>query len=221
MIAIPLSLSLFAACTGNDPTPEPTEEPTPTPIPTEEAPGAWTKPKSPEVTSKLQKLFKKISDTTVGATYTPVAYIGSQQVNGTNYAFLCETSIAAPDSQDLYAIVLLYEDRDKNVTITDVIMSGVRTYTDMAMGGWNRAELPTVTKELSQKRKSALSEYFGASYAPVALLSTQSVSGMQYCIFCESGTITADPQAGYAFVYLYEDADGAAHISSILDFKGN
>jgi hypothetical protein len=44
---------------------------------------------------------------------------------------------------------------------------------------------------------------------------------MQYCIFCESGTVTADPQAGYAFVYLYEDTDGAAHISSILDFAGN
>ena len=100
-------------------------------------------------------------------------------------------------------------------------MSGVRTYTDLPMGGWSRAESPVVTKELSAELDAALSEVLGASFAPVALLSTQSASGMQYCIFCESGTVTADPQAGYAFVYLYEDTDGAAHISSILDFAGN
>ena len=210
-----------------EPTPEPTEEPPPepteepAPIPTEDVPGGWVKPKTPEVTSKLKKLFKQISDTTVGVSYTPVAYIGSQQVNGTNHAFLCETSIAAPDSQKLYAIVLLYEDRDKNVTLTDVIMSGVRTYTEMPVGGWNRAESPIVTKDLSKALQSALSEYVGASFAPVALLSTQPTSAMQYCVFCESGTVTADPHGGYAFVYLAVDADDTAHISTILDFMGN
>ena len=207
------------------PTPEPTEAPTPkpepTPLPTEEAPGAWVKPKSPAIGSSLKKLFQKISDSTIGVKYTPVAYIGSQQVNGTNHAFLCETSIAAPDSQNLYAIVCLYEDRSKNVTITDVLMSGVRTYTDSPMGGWTRVDDPAVSKDLASLLKSALKSLLGASYSPVALLSTQSGSGTNYCIFCESGSVTADPHAGYAFVYLFVDESGSARIGDIIGFDGN
>ncbi|MBQ1727640.1 MAG: hypothetical protein II039_09670 [Treponema sp.] len=142
-------------------------------------------------------------------------------MNGTNYAFLCETSIAAPDSQDLYAIVCLYEDSDKNVRITDVNLSEIRTYTDAAMGGWTRAKDPTVTKELKNMFNDALSGILGANYSPVALLSTQSGSGTNYCFFCESGKITGEPNASYAFVYIYRNADGEVSLSDILNFIGN
>ena len=77
--------------------------------------------------SKEYKSSSKISGSTLGANYTPVVYIGSQQVNGTNHAFLCEASLTAPDSMDTYAIVVLYEDFDHNVSISDIFMSGVRT----------------------------------------------------------------------------------------------
>ena len=117
--------------------------------------------------------------------------------------------------------MLLYEDRSKNVTITDVIMSGVRTYTDQPMGGWKRVDDPTVPKDLSSLLKNALKSRLGASYSPVALLSTQSGAGTNYCIFCESGSVTADPRAGYAFVYLFVDESGNARIGDIVGFDGN
>ena len=157
----------------------------------------------------------------IGVQYTPVAYIGSQQVNGTNYAFLCDTSIAAPDSPDVYAIVCLYADPDNNVQITDVIMSGVRTYTDMQMGGWAAEDDPAVTDDLKGMLQSALDGILGANYAPIALLSTQSASGTNYCFFCESGKITGEPNASYAFVYVYKDSGGTVSLSEILDYMGN
>ena len=129
--------------------------------------------------------------------------------------------MAAPDSQDLYAIVCLYEDADKNVRITDVIMSEVRTYTDSPMGGWTKSEDPTVTKERKTLFDNALKGILGANYTPIALLSTQSGSGTHYCFFCESGKITADPNAGYAFVYVYDGGNGEPIVSSILNFIGN
>lgn len=152
--------------------------------------------------------------------YTPVVLIGTQAVNGTNYAFLCETSIAAPGSQNLYAIVCLYEDGQKNVSITDVNMSGVRTYTDSPMGGWTKAPLPTMTKDLTAMVKTALSGVLGANYTPIALLSTQSGLGTNYCFLCESGKATADPNAGYAFIYVYDGGDGEPVLSQILDYSG-
>lgn len=157
----------------------------------------------------------------MGATYRPVAFIGSQKVNGTNYAVLCETSVAAPDSQDLYSIVILYENPDGKVSLTDVIMSGVRTYTSMGMGGWTNASDPKVTDEHKAMLKEALKAYVGASYAPIALLSTQSVTGTNYCFFCEANKVTADPLSEYAFVYLYVDESGNAVVTDIVNYYGN
>ena len=197
------------------PTPKPTKTPTPKPTATPKA-GAWKKPSSPKVTSKITKLFKNV--TTLGVSYTPVAFIASQQVSGTNYAVLCETVSSSSGSQSVYSLVILYEDNSGKASISDVISSDVRTYTDVPMGGWKRADDPTVSSKLSSKLSEALKGRLGASYSPVALLSTQTASGTNYCIFCEEGKVTADPKAEYAFVYLHEDADGTVSITDITDF---
>ena len=173
-----------------------------------------------EITGKLDKLFKKVSEKTVGVAYRPVALIGTQKVNGTNYAVLCETSMAAPGSQDLYAIVILYEDRDGKVTISDVNMSGVRTNTAMAMGGWTNASDPNVSDRQASMLKTAMKGMLGANFAPIALLSTQTASGTNYCFFCEAQSVSADPSSEYAFVYVYEDETGSASVTEILNFVG-
>lgn len=200
------------------PTPKPTKTPTPKPTktPTPKPAGAWKKASSPKITSKITKLFNKVSS--LGVSYTPAAFIGSQQVNGTNYAVLCETMSMSASSQSVYSLVILYEDNSGNVSITDVFSSEVRTYTDLPMGGWTRSEDPTVSSSLSKKLSNALKGRLGASYSPIALLSTQTASGTNYCFFCEEGKVTADPKAEYAFVYMHEDSDGTVSITDITDF---
>lgn len=39
---------------------------------------------------KVATAFANLGETIIGATYTPIAYIGSQIVNGTNHAVLAE-----------------------------------------------------------------------------------------------------------------------------------
>ncbi len=126
--------------------------------------------------------------------------------------------MSAPNSQDLYSIVYLYEDSKGKVIVTDIVMSEVRTYTDLAMGGWTTAEDSKVTDKQASMLSAALKKRLGATYSPIALLSTQSASGINYCFFCEAGKVTADPSAEYAFVYVNENGEGTAEVYEILDF---
>ena len=166
----------------------------------------------------MKKLFKKIADKTVGVRYNPVAYIGTQAVAGTNHAVLCETSMSAPGANDIYSIVVVYEDPDGNVKVTDVFMSEVRTYTAMPMGGWTTSEHAEITDGLKKVFEAATGSHLGIDLVPVALVSEQKASGTNYCFFCEKEKVTADPSKDYGFVYIYEDQDGNISVTDIIDF---
>ena len=45
----------------------------------------------------------------VGCVYKPIALLGTQIVAGTNYCFLCETTVVAPDAQPSYALVYVFD----------------------------------------------------------------------------------------------------------------
>ena len=45
----------------------------------------------------------------VGCVYKPIALLATQVVAGTNYCFLCETTVVAPDTQPSYALVYFYD----------------------------------------------------------------------------------------------------------------
>ena len=85
--------------------------------------GGWTPSADPAVTEELKALFDKGTETLTGASYIPVAYLGSQVVAGTNHAFLCQAVTAYPGSLDqapAYAMVYLYEDLSGNVSILSI-----------------------------------------------------------------------------------------------------
>lgn len=82
--------------------------------------GGWTPSADPAVTEELQAVFDKGIESLVGVGYTPVAYLGSQVVAGTNHVFLCQTTVVYPGAQPYYTIVYLYEDLQGNVTILNI-----------------------------------------------------------------------------------------------------
>lgn len=45
----------------------------------------------------------------VGCVYKPIALLATQVVAGTNYCFLCETTVVAPDAQPRYALVYVFD----------------------------------------------------------------------------------------------------------------
>ena len=76
------------------------------------------------------------------------------------------------------------------------------------LGGWENylheaAELPADARAAFDKA--------AAEFTPVALLSTQLVAGMNYCILCQT------PEGTWALVYIYADLDGNAEITNVYE----
>lgn len=88
--------------------------------PIDEMLGAYEPAESSEITDEIQTLCDKAFADLVGAVYTPVALIATQVVAGTNYKILFEKEIVVPDAEKTYAIGIIYEDLEGNVSITEI-----------------------------------------------------------------------------------------------------
>ena len=84
-------------------------------------------------------------------------------------------------------------------------------------GGWFPAEDPTITDELKALVDKATGNLVGASYTPVALLSTQVVAGMNYCILCKITPVVPDAIPTWNLVYIYADLEGNAEITNVWE----
>ena len=83
--------------------------------------GGWSVAENNEITDDLRKVFDKATETITGAEYTPVLYLSSQVVAGTNHAFLCkaEPSVEELKTSPTWEIVYIYEDLKGNCEITN------------------------------------------------------------------------------------------------------
>ncbi|MBR1560499.1 MAG: hypothetical protein IJ646_09705 [Clostridia bacterium] len=91
---------------------------------------------------------------------------------------------------------------------------------DVLAGGWELTTYDTAKggdtlKALFDKAVEGLT---GVVYTPVALLGTQVVSGMNYCILCHCDyTDTDTPYTGWALVYLNEAFGGEATVTNVVE----
>lgn len=187
--------------------------------------GGWTPAADYEVTEERKALFEKGLAGLVGVDYEPIAYLGSQVVAGTNHVFLCKATVVVPDARPTYALVYLYEDLQGDVqlmNVADMPLVPREDGTAIApeeglMGGWSYAEDPTVTDEMQERLTKALEDMVGATYVPVANLGVQVVAGLNRCLLCQITPLVPDAQPHYALVYVYEDLQGGASLSQVVD----
>ncbi|MBQ3285673.1 MAG: hypothetical protein IJH40_08540 [Ruminococcus sp.] len=218
LLAIVMVASL-AACTGTSADPTEAEQ-----QPEKEAiVGGWSIADSPAVSDEVKELVNKAAEKLDGAVYTPVAYVASQVVAGTNHLVLCTIDPLVPDSKATYALVTVYEDLQGNAEITNVYNSEAESlgnYQDPeATGTWKLTDPPVVTEDAKNALEKAVSSMTGTDYTPLALLGTQLVSGTNYCLLCELTPVTANPEPYYAIVTVYEDLQGNAEITDTYDFS--
>ena len=90
-------------------------------------------------------------------------------------------------------------------------------------GGWQLMEDETVTEELQAVFDKAVDGLTGVGYTPYVCLARQVVAGTNYALLCRAVTVTAQPEAYYAVVYIYEDLKGNTEILDIvrLEFAGD
>ena len=94
-----------------------------TEINAEELAGGWSVPEETVTTSipdKAKAAFDKAVDGMTGNEIEPLALLGTQVVAGTNYAFICKSTLATQEPVTGIQIVTVYEDLDGESSITNI-----------------------------------------------------------------------------------------------------
>ena len=76
--------------------------------------GSGDVPVSTTSSSSVSVLF-------VGNSLTPVAYLGKQIVSGTNFAFLCHSTLVTEEPVVSMQVVVINQDLEGNATLTNIV----------------------------------------------------------------------------------------------------
>lgn len=86
-------------------------------------------------------------------------------------------------------------------------------------GGWTPAEDTAVTEEAQAALTKALDGFVGSNIEPVALLGTQVVAGVNYCLLCRVTPVVPNAVPHYALVYVYAGVNGSCELLEIQDLE--
>ena len=139
---------------------------------------------------KVATGFGKVFDNMVGASYTPIAYLGSQVVNGTNHALLAEQNLViGKDAKNIVLVILNEKPGDVDgssfsiVEITHLLSEGG------TFGGLNINPTTKIPDDAMKVFDKHFGGFLGANNKPFALLATQVVHGAAYVFAVESDMI--------------------------------
>ena len=132
----------------------------------------------------------------VGAEYSPIVYIGSQVVNGTNHAVLAEQLLTV--GKDVKNIVLMIFNEKGN----DVTLSNIERVVEQGgeLGGIQidvHYEIPDDAKTAFTK---AFEGYVGMTVVPKVYLGSQVVKGVDYIMLAEIDPVVRNPVKEVALV---------------------
>lgn len=134
---------------------------------------------------KVATYFEEAMGKLLGAEYTPVAYLGSQAVNGTNHALLCEqTVLTGRDTKNAVLVVLNEKDEGLSlVSVTPIVEGGG------PLGGIDVHVTGDIPAEAKAAFDAAFAQFVGSKVTPFALLGIQSVHGVNYIFAAEVSAI--------------------------------
>jgi hypothetical protein len=136
---------------------------------------------------ELATAFGKVTQL-MGATYAPIACIGSQLVNGVNYAFLAEQTIMSLDGNKNIVVVILNVKPVSGglpevslVSIQPVLAGSPRG----TCGGVIVDPKVPVPEETMKVYNAVMAGFVGSDVKPFAQLATQVVKGVNYFLAAE------------------------------------
>lgn len=136
--------------------------------------------------------FGKLNEQLLGAEYTPIAYLGSQVVNGTNHAVLAEQLvITGKDTKNI--VVIIFNQKPNQVgdatlvSIERVLESGGE------LGGVSVNVETDIPEEAKAAFNKAFAGFVGSKVEPFVLLGTQVTKGINYIFAAEITPVTQNP----------------------------
>lgn len=187
-----------------------------------------------EIPDDVKYIFDRATDELIGEPYNyeAIAILGTQVVAGTNYCFLCRKISYETGETIGYTLVYVFYSLNDDVELLneqDIVFAPDATSPKVAEstdangeilpGAWvNWAADPLdIPENVKAAFDKALEGLVGHTYEPIAILGSQVVSGMNYCLLCKTTVVTPDAPVSYTLVYIYEALDGTAEILRIQD----
>ena len=142
---------------------------------------------------KVATAMGELSETLVGATYDPIAYLGSQVVNGTNHAVLAkQTLITGVDQVNI--VIIKFSEREMTCSLygIETILEGGPSF-----GGYNINVVTgdDLTEEFMERFNSVTGGWVGANVTPVALIATKVVKGINEVYVCTVTPVVPNAKA--------------------------
>lgn len=187
------------------------------------ATGSWEVPDSNVMTDELKKYFDEAISKIDGYFHTPVALLATQVVAGTNYCFLCTSTIQANSAAKEMRLAYINVDPSGSATFLKdefIMLPGVGEGGDK-VGGWSYAESIEITDDIKKVMEKATETLTGAVYEPVAYIGSQIVAGTNHAILCKCTPSVPDLNGAttYVLVYVYADLQGNCEITETTDIE--
>lgn len=140
---------------------------------------------------KVATAIGELAEQLIGAEYKPIAYLGSQVVNGINHAVLAEqTIITGKDTKNV--VILIFNEKPNEMKATLVNIERV-VEQGAPMGGIQVDAKTEIPAEAQEAFDNAFEGFVGSKVAPFAYLGSQVVKGVNYFFAAEVTPVTADP----------------------------
>lgn len=143
----------------------------------------------------------KLADQLIGAEYNPIAYLGSQVVNGTNHAVLAEqTVITGRDTKNI--VVLIFNEKDKAGELPEVTLVGIERVLEggSGMGGLEINASTKIPVEAQEALDSVMKGFVGSKVEPFAYLGQQVVKGINYVLAAKVTPVYPDAETSIEIV---------------------
>ena len=165
---------------------------------------------------KVATAFSALAEQLIGAEYEPIAYLGSQLVNGTNHAVLAK-QILTTGRDTTNIVVIVFNEKpgameDTLVSIDRVVEGGE------ALGGIKLDPQVEIPADAKGAWDEAFEGFVGSTVTPFALLGTQVVKGVNY-IFAATATPVVPNAVAKACIVTVNPMAGTMAIEDMLTTK--
>ena len=161
---------------------------------------------------KVATAFAELSNL-AGAEYEPIAYLGSQLVNGTNHAVLAKQILVCGKDVENVVLVIFHETKE-GVTVSNierVVESGAE-FGGVTVNVEVAGEINKTAQELFD---NAFAGFVGSKVTPIALLGTQITRGTDYIFACELSALYPESVSKVSLVTV-NDLDNSISFADLL-----
>lgn len=165
---------------------------------------------------KVATALGKLQDEMLGVVYQPIAYLGSQVVNGLNSAVLAEqTILTGRDSKNI--VVLIFNEKASDVDSATLVGIDRVVQSGGQLGGTAIDAKTEIPEDAQKVWETAFDGFVGSKVEPFALLGTQLTNGTNYIFAATLSPVTSEPVSKVVLVTINEAIKGASFVDILAD----